>query len=248
MFLEHPTFELPADEGVKIWRYMDFTKLVSILDQEALYFARTDTFEDPFEGSSPRSNILARQIVPPNVPPGGEASYLTQMARMGEFMDNLRKHVFVSCWHLNESESAAMWKLYLKSGEGIAIQSTVGRLKSALQPADTLHIGMVKYIDYDKEAIAARNALTPIVHKRKSFEHERELRAVVVRWPSDGAFGAGVVDQGIAVKVDLDLLIEGIFLAPRTAPWLSVLISNVLKKYGRNTPLHQSRLDDRPLF
>ena len=27
------------------------------------------------------------------------------------------KEVAVNCWHLNEHESAAMWKVYLKSNE-----------------------------------------------------------------------------------------------------------------------------------
>ena len=36
-----------------------------------------------------------------------------------------------------------MWKLYIKGGEGIAVQSTVGRLKSSLgnYEQDIIHIG-----------------------------------------------------------------------------------------------------------
>ena len=28
---DHPVFQEPANPGVKIWRYMDFTKFVSLL-------------------------------------------------------------------------------------------------------------------------------------------------------------------------------------------------------------------------
>jgi hypothetical protein len=31
---------------------------------------------------------------------------------------------------MNDNESDAMWKIYLKSTEGVAIQSTVSRLKA----------------------------------------------------------------------------------------------------------------------
>jgi len=32
-------------------------------------------------------------------------------------------------------------------------------------------IGIVKYIDYQRETIPEDNALWPFLHKRKSFEH-----------------------------------------------------------------------------
>src|SRR5258706_406031 len=44
-----------------------------------------------------------------------------------------RKNYCVNCWHVNEGESAAMWDLYANS-KGIAIRSTVGRLKKSLRP------------------------------------------------------------------------------------------------------------------
>lgn len=43
-----------------------------------------------------------------------------------------KKRVFVNCWHLNEYESAAMWDLYLKNEEGVAIQTTFNRIKKSL--------------------------------------------------------------------------------------------------------------------
>ena len=38
----------------------------------------------------------------------------------------------VSCWHKSDHESEAMWKLYSASGQAIAIESTVGQLRSSL--------------------------------------------------------------------------------------------------------------------
>lgn len=248
MFEPHPTFKLPSDGDAKVWRYMDFTKLVSILDQKALYFARTDSFEDPFEGSVPKVNVLLRKIVPPGILPGIEEVYLKKEESLSSFTRAFREHVFVNCWHMNEAESAAMWKLYLASGEGIAIQSTVNRLKESLKSDDAFYIGKVNYIDYDREFIDTDNIFNPVVHKRKSFEHERELRVVLAKWPTEARFGGGIVERGVSVTVDLDTLVEGIYLAPKTAPWLSNLTGSVLQKYGRRFPLYQSKLDEQPLF
>jgi hypothetical protein len=46
MYVEHPAFESPADENAKIWRYLDFTKFVALLDRRALSFARVDELTD----------------------------------------------------------------------------------------------------------------------------------------------------------------------------------------------------------
>ncbi len=52
MFEEHPCFNTPSDD-TKIWRYMDFTKFVNLLDTKSLFFVRSDKFDDPFEGLYP---------------------------------------------------------------------------------------------------------------------------------------------------------------------------------------------------
>jgi hypothetical protein len=51
MYSAEPLFNVPENENVTIWRYMDFTKLVSLIDKKALYFARADRFSDKFATS-----------------------------------------------------------------------------------------------------------------------------------------------------------------------------------------------------
>lgn len=63
MYKEHPVFEKPENENAKIWRYIDFTKFVSLLDKSALFFTRADRLGDPFEGSYSRANIKLRPEV-----------------------------------------------------------------------------------------------------------------------------------------------------------------------------------------
>ena len=55
---------------------------------------------------------------------------------------------------MNEFESAAMWNLYLKSNEGIAIQSTYKSLKRTLDKRrgdKDIVVGQVEYIDFNKD-------------------------------------------------------------------------------------------------
>ena len=108
----HPVFVQPADPATPIWRYMDFTKFVSMLERSALFFARADCLGDPFEGSYSRGNERLRPTVYKDAP----QEVLAYMASNGaEFTRILRKWTFISCWHMNQGESAAMWKLYAKT-------------------------------------------------------------------------------------------------------------------------------------
>ena len=61
MYKKHEAFKTPENENVKIWRYMDFTKFLSILINKELYFRRSDMLkDDPFEGSLTQINVKTR--------------------------------------------------------------------------------------------------------------------------------------------------------------------------------------------
>jgi hypothetical protein len=52
---------------------------------------------------------------------------------------------------MNDHESDALWKLYLKGSQGIAIQSTAERVKSSFEKTGThpVYMAVVEYIDYE---------------------------------------------------------------------------------------------------
>lgn len=253
MHKPHPTFERPEDPEVKIWRYMDFTKLVSLLDTSSLWFTRADMFGDQFEGSYPRMNVLARQTLPADVPEDQRPGLLKLLREWSDIGREWPRYVAVNCWHINEYESAAMWSLYLKSNEGIAIQSTYERLGKAFSvTAEDVFIGKVSYIDYESQVISDGNILSPFLHKRKSYEHERELRALIVKWPQPGEkgldFTIDTIEAGVPVSVELDALVESIYVAPDAPTWFTRLVESVAKKYGREVAVRQSSLNATPLY
>jgi hypothetical protein len=105
-YQEHPVFDPPEDRDASIWRYVDFTKLVSFLERRRLFFARTDTFSDEFEGSTSRFNIEARPRLYAEIPP-------EQLASIAQTTAEFRRWTFINCWNLSEHESAAFWGLYV---------------------------------------------------------------------------------------------------------------------------------------
>lgn len=257
MYKDDPVFPQPQDKSEKIWRYMDFTKFLSVLEARSLYFRRADKFEDPFEGSYPRINVEARQNVPQYVPAEHKGKFMEVMDKIGDANRHWPRYTAINCWHLNNHESAAMWPLYSKSSEGIAIQTTYRKfLESFSSVEEDVFVGKVKYIDYDKEWIDTDNLLAPILtpftHKRKSFEHEREVRAVVTRWPVDNGIGMDfnkeTINHGLSIPVDLNLLIESIYIAPKAQAWFADLVSAVVKRYGYHYDVIHSNLDEQPLY
>jgi hypothetical protein len=241
MYKQHPSLVTPND-NMTIWRYMDFTKFVSLLDKQALFFCRADKIGDPFEGSYPKVNISRRAEIFKDKVPLEDVSKVYKLTR--EF-------TAVNCWHINRYESAAMWKLYLKSSEGIAIRSTFRRLRDSLKDKQhDIYIGKVQYIDYDKDKIPD-DSISPFLHKRKSFEHEVELRAVIQEFIK----GSNLLkdkkrpfEDGLYVPVDLDLLINEIYLAPTSPRWLQELMESVTAKYELKKKVYQSILDEKPIY
>jgi hypothetical protein len=254
MYKEHDTFSQPANENEKVWRYMDFTKFVSLIELGSLYFTRADEFEDPFEGSYPKKNIEERQLIPDAVPDECRDAVREAVAQIGISNRHWLRYVAVNCWHLNPHESAAMWKLYLKSNEGIAIQSTYQKLRDSFSKVkEDVFVGQVMYIDYDTEWFAPDNLLAPFVHKRRSFEHEREVRAVVMRWPirhdrTGLDYSLEAIMHGLSIPVDLSNLIDCVYVAPDTPPCFADLVRSVIKHYGYSFTAVQSDLNRTPLY
>lgn len=231
-----------------IWRYLDFTKFVDLLATESLFFCRSDKLEDPFEGSFPKKHVEKKtEEIRKNAKDFEKEIELFENAGQ-----NFRKYVFLNCWHQSEHESAALWQLYLKSNEGIAVKSSINKLGSSCAASySSIWTVPVWYIDYSNDDPPVPTRMAPFRYKRKSFEHESELRAIVY---------ANTVDEkkrklpppsedGIKIKVNLDQLIEAVYVAPTAPHWFHELTNNICKHYNLEADVIQSSLAvDKPVF
>jgi hypothetical protein len=48
-------FMIRPNNNCSLWRYMDLTKLLAMLESRQLWFPRADKFEDPYEGALSKS-------------------------------------------------------------------------------------------------------------------------------------------------------------------------------------------------
>src|SRR5262249_48555403 len=128
-------------KGHTLWRYMSLEKLLAGLQTSSLYFPRLGSFKDPYEGSIPiawQSPVYDLSQLPDLIS-GDEQFPEWQEMRLnfseGDHLKDkkLRDELYVSCWHNDPAESAAMWSLYSTKESGIAIKTTSDRLSDALQ-------------------------------------------------------------------------------------------------------------------
>jgi hypothetical protein len=250
---QHPCFRLPTNKDIPIWRYMDIGKYLAMLDRGMLYFARANLLGDPFEGAPTKQMVLLREYIRKNKNTDPTlASYKDVPDGAfdwgGAFQRAIREYL-VSCWHMNEHESAAMWKLYSNSNEAVCIQSTYRRLRCALP--ECAMIGEINYINYEIQGFPIDNAFYPITHKRLSFSHEREVRAIF--WERSGeasadAYKPQIEAGGLAMQVDLSALVERVYVSPTAPPWFSNLVAAMTKRCGYDFSVNQSVLAEAPLF
>lgn len=209
MYEEHPVFNPPPDDAI-LWRYMDFTKFVSLLDKRSLFFSAADKLRDPFEGSISEVNVQLHPIVYKNRTEDQRRSFIQGLKTLPRF------HL-INCWHENPYESEAMWRLYAREEDGIAIKTDFDSFKKSFICSETIFIGKVSYIDYKREFVPEDNAFHLFLHKRKSFAHEHEVRAISMRMGEDDEISIKLRTGslfGVYYEVDLFLLIKEVIVAP----------------------------------
>ncbi|WP_139892846.1 DUF2971 domain-containing protein [Bacillus sp. D386] len=234
-----------------LWKYMSLSKFIALLENGSIYFSKPAAFEDPYEGAF--SHIDLQDII-------GDYSYWDEEDKQTfwdeedkqiyyEELNGLRNkqvvesnYVGVSCWHMNEEESAAMWDLYCGRNEGIAIKTSFQDLINSYDRYDyDIYYGIVNYIDYKKD-MAGRNSYETLFYKRKSFAHEQEFRMLVFEDEKSLFFGP----YGADVKFDLRTLIKSIHISPTSPPWFKDIVQKIVNRYGIEKGVIQSTLYQGP--
>ena len=241
MYKKHPALITPPDDAT-LWRYMSFAKFVSILAKDALFFVRADHFADPFEGSLGLANLTERESGPgePVIPPSSRP--------IVNAFEAMKKIHLVSCWHENDHESEAMWKVYSNIEDGVAVKTNFRSLADSLTCEASVEISRVLYLDYEQEKVPEGFMFGPLLCKRRSFEHEKEVRAFVTDFPDQGPDGYAIFKQtpGDYYAVDVSILIKEVILAPFSAPWFEEIAQTTLDKFGLDVPVRKSTLGAKP--
>ena len=211
--------------------------------------------EDPYEGSIPINNRI-HSYTDEDVP-------VKILKAISTETEHKRKWTYANCWYMGETESNLMWKAYSHNDkEAVVIQSTYKILHNCLPENVPIHdqykgvimnrninLGIVNYIDYDRELIPIDVPLSPFMYKRNYFKDEKELRVLMSDEPA--AYGIDNPHNiGVEVKVNLNYLIKKIYVSPIAEDWFMGLIKNITKKYisNRRFSVKRSRMGGEPVF
>ncbi|AXB55173.1 DUF2971 domain-containing protein [Flavobacterium fluviale] len=228
MYLNNPNIILPEDPDTIVWKYLDLSKFLDLLLSKKLFMSRSDKFEDQYEGtfSEPTYEEIKKLAV-------DNPDFLN-------YYKTHREKVAISSWHINEYESFAMWQIFTQNSEGLAIQSTIGRLQKALKPENNFdqYIGEVNYIDYKKEYIPFDDLFFPFLFKRKSFQYEREVRII-----TDTSKSTLKLNDGLKINVDINQLIEKIYIHPKSENWYKKLVIELVERLDFGFEIEKSDLE-----
>ncbi|MFN9869877.1 MAG: hypothetical protein ACK55E_00360 [Cyanobacteriota bacterium] len=109
----------------------------------------------------------------------------------------------------------------------------------------------MRYIDYNTDWLPEGNSFYPFMHKRKSFEHEREARALIQDIDATiDSLVAGKANNstGQLVPIEVNDLISAIHIAPNSPSWLVDLVTEVASKYEISADVRRSDLYSEPVF
>ena len=196
-----PEDYVPADDTV-IWRYIKLNSFLELLSGH-LVQTRIDTLNDAAEGAFGwkhlrfTPDLLERLGFPRN----GKTSNAADVIRRA------RTFVAATYWFEFDRESHGMWSVYGRSGESVAIETTVGALRDVLSREGDVRIERMRYGPMDGEV---GDVHTLFFHKRREYRDEREIRSVQV---FRTAMSEPIFDQRVSLD-DLNTLVKRIILAP----------------------------------
>jgi hypothetical protein len=220
---------------------MDLFKFIDIVTSKKLTLANLTIMQDPYDGLLHES--IKFQFVDVNGNPSETEleSESDQIDAHKIINDSTRQSQFISCWHENEYESAGMWDLY-GSQNGIAIKTSVGRLKKSIQYSDYTEMDLLKVnyyktkSDYFIPNREANHIYTGLLNKRISFEHEKEVRLI---WHPRDYENRSPIRK---INVILEELIECVYVSPLYDTWQLNSIKEMINQLGIKVEIKKSDL------
>jgi hypothetical protein len=251
--------EEPGDDA-RIWKYMDLARFVALTFSGKVWFSKLRQFwgNDPWEGFGRAKGLRRprRGTHPASEAPG--VLYAIASSYASKTVRNAADHVYASSW-CRGSESLGMWERYASGATGVAIESTVGDFKRALNRhlrPDQYAFGLVKYhedlgrakevrSDFTKGAVPLSGRLyqrTMAVgfHKRAFFADESERRAM------DFQDKKRPEALGLDIPSDLAVLVSSVRFGPRADGPTRSAVEAVMRAAKLDKPVLESSILTRP--
>lgn len=234
VFIRHIDLEVPRGNAI-IWRYMGLDKFLDLVTHRRLFFTNARNLTDNYEISLPPNVVNAKRKELEGKGFSGR-DLDEKLARFQSSNNPMAELTLVNCWSLGLTESYALWKIYLGGSKaGIAIRTSLTHLKDGIKSVkdpflENIYIAKVQYRDFLPMKDLSRIRL--VATKREFYEYEKELRLFILH---DSRSEGGIktpndLSLGRYVDVDLELMIDKLYISPFVSPFFEGSIRRVLEK------------------
>ena len=183
-----------------------------------------------------------------------------------------KQWIYASCWHKDNEESQAMWKLYGKDKTSVAIETTLSELVNIYESYKTSNAleciavlwevryilpgtwtsadvkAKVLYVDttskfQDNPAYAFTSQQLYLKHSAYSFE--KEIRLVILESLETKKVGTQNKKTGLDLPINNkgDFL-KAVYVSPGATKSFCETVQDVMQKYGFSGDVRRSSLDD----
>lgn len=247
-----------------ILRYMSYSQFKDLFcNGLKLTKAAKYAQDDPFEGELMELVYQIAQdhkiFIERNDKEPSKIDFLKEEGRQ------VREKSYVSCWTLSESENVALWKIYGKNKNSIALKTTIVKLKQAIESIlqtsrenDVIlmkflksQIVKVKYIDHrtmDLDKCREHFDILPstILHyKNIGYEYEAEVR-VIFDGVEQGRPDPAMLGETCIIRICPQNFATEIIVSPFADDWFYDLVQHEMEEFDMAAFVKWSSLKFKP--
>jgi hypothetical protein len=164
-----------------------------------------------------------------NSRPGDETAE-EATSRISKRINEIRNNTYVNCWTNTDNESHALWNIYCPSTEGVAIKTTVEKLKQSISPLKLSYDIDILKVSYNSDVseITDLDVSRIVAQKRPMFSYENELRiALVGVFPNSQNPNRERI--GLEIDWDPEIFIDKIYVHPDAQAWYMDTVTETVK-------------------
>jgi hypothetical protein len=232
----------PTPASEKVRRYMSFARFLWLIQRKRLWLSRADHLGDPWEitlSGGQLAHVISHHPIDPLPSRGGRRE--TAIQRSERIIRTWRRETFVSCWSASEHESHALWRIYCRSPEGVAIQTTLAKLRESVGGLP------VERVTYQIPGISKRTPTVSdlVTKKRPMFAYEQEVRVFLATDRNDDT-----EILGYPLEWDPEKSVESIRVHPEADNSFMETVVTAVDHYAPalNGRVTWSAMNERPPF
>jgi hypothetical protein len=213
-----------------LWKYMSLDKFIYMIENKVIFLPRADINPIYFEGrflNYDKDRLLGRFEKDGMACPKEKAELAINV------FQNHKRCTYFDSWQINDYECHAMWKIFGKDNNSVALKTDIKRLKKVYNNKKESDVLLTK-VEYYKptDGIKLYNNILLFIRKPISFSYEKEIRGIIQHKYQYESENHQYPSNEIIPINDFHSFISEIILSPTSCECLLNEINRSLHKNG----------------